>query len=119
MNRDNSFFEEWVIEDEFMLRGRGYVMAANDTVFIEQLEISKAGEALVYRVGLNSANTEELVEFTMTEASETTIVFENPKHDFPKRISYQIVPGTGIRVDLSGLESGQYSEIHFAFVRRD
>ncbi len=118
MNRDNAFFEEWAVVGDKHLEGRGYVMASGDTVFIEQLEIVAQDSALLYRVGLNGSRTRDLVEFRMTSATPREIVFENPKHDFPKKISYELQPDSGINVYLSGHEAGQFSEINFSFVRR-
>lgn len=118
MNRDNAFFEEWNVVGDKHLEGRGYVMSSGDTVFIEQLEIVAQDSALLYRVGLNGSRTRDLVEFRMTSASRNEIVFENPKHDFPKKISYVLQPDSGINVYLSGHEEGQFSEINFSFVRR-
>lgn len=118
MNRDNAFFEEWRVVDDNRLEGRGYVMAAGDTVFIELLEIVPKDSGLIYRVGLNGSRTADLVEFEMTSASADEIVFENPRHDFPKKISYVLQPDSGINVYLSGHEAGQFSEINFSFVRR-
>lgn len=118
MNRDNAFFEEWAVVGDKHLEGRGYVMASGDTVFIEQLEIIAEDSTLVYRVGLNGSRTRDLVEFKMTSATPSEIVFENPKHDFPKKISYELQPDSGINVYLSGHEAGQFSEINFSFVRR-
>lgn len=118
MNGDNAFFEEWTLIGATHLEGRGYVMSSGDTVFIEQLEIVAEDSSLLYRVGLNGSRTRDLVEFRMTSATGTEIVFENSKHDFPKKISYVLQPDSGINVYLSGHEAGKFSEINFSFVRR-
>ncbi len=117
MNRDNAFYEEWSQLDESSLIGTGYVMSSADTVFIERLEIKPIDNDLYYIVGLSSNQRDETVRFKMTEATEQRIVFENPKHDFPKKITYELMPDSGMQVHLNGHEGGQYTEIHFLFVK--
>jgi hypothetical protein len=117
MNRDNAFYEEWSQLDESSLSGTGYVMSSADTVFIERLEIKPIDNDLYYIVGLSSNQRDETVKFKMTEATAQRIVFENPKHDFPKKITYELMPDSGMQVHLNGHEAGQYTEIHFLFVK--
>lgn len=117
VNRDNAFFEEWTLSGDNHLKGKGYVMSQLDTVFIEVLEIVAVNDDLIYRVGLSSKQNDELVEFKMTRNLPNEIVFENPEHDFPKKISYEIQDDSNIFVHLNGHEAGKFTEIHFAFVR--
>jgi len=51
---------------------------------------------------------EKPTEFKMTKLEEGLIVFENPKHDFPKRISYRRIDSDHVtaRVD-DGKETGR------------
>lgn len=47
------------------------------------------------------------VAFTMTECSGTRAVFENPEHDFPKKIEYLLQPAGDLHVQVSdGSERG-------------
>lgn len=117
MNRDNAFYEEWNQMDGSSLSGTGYVMSSSDTVFIERLEIKPIDSDLYYIVGLSSNQRDETVKFKMTEATAKRIVFENPQHDFPKKITYELMPDSGLQVHLNGHEAGQYTEIHFSFVK--
>jgi hypothetical protein len=41
------------------------------------------------------------VEFALTELSPTRALFENPQHDYPKRIVYERVGGDGLRTEIS------------------
>lgn len=42
------------------------------------------------------------VEFTMTSTEPTRLVFENAKHDYPKKISYALTPTGALEVSLEG-----------------
>ena len=49
--------------------------------------------------------------FKMTKATDDHVVFENPEHDFPKRISY-IIESPDVRIARidDGTKGGQASE---------
>ncbi|MBM3786146.1 MAG: hypothetical protein FJW30_17440 [Acidobacteria bacterium] len=51
-------------------------------------------------------------EFKMVSATTTRVVFENPKHDFPKQISYEL-DGDKLTATISGGEK----KISFHFTR--
>ncbi|HUP50743.1 MAG TPA: DUF6265 family protein, partial [Thermoanaerobaculia bacterium] len=53
--------------------------------WFEFLRIEQRGEELVY-VAMPGGRT--ATEFRATVVEETKITFENPEHDFPKRIHY-------------------------------
>ncbi len=117
VGRDHTFYEQWKLVGDKHLRGKGYVMASSDTVFIERLEIKPRGSELLYRVGLSNKESDELVEFQMTSETPTRIVFENKTHDFPKKITYEIDSTSTMRVFLNGHEAGEYTEIEFTFIQ--
>lgn len=117
VGRDHTFFEQWKLVGDKHLRGKGYVMASSDTVFIERLEIKTKGDELLYRVGLSNKESDELVEFRLTSETASRIVFENKNHDFPKKIIYEIDDSSTMRVLLTGHEAGQYTEIEFSFIQ--
>jgi len=66
---------------------------------------------------LSSNQRDETVQFKMTEATSQRIVFENPQHDFPKKITYELTTDSGMQVHLNRHEAGQYTEIDFLFVK--
>jgi hypothetical protein len=119
VDSENKFYEEWTVVGDSMLIGKGYVMVSADTVFIENLRILKEKEGTFYQVNLSSNQSEkpEVVKFKMTSSGETDIVFENPQHDFPKKITYRMISNTEMRVFLNGIENGTFGETRFSFVR--
>jgi len=58
------------------------------------------------------AHNDYPVAFKLTECSDTRAVFENPGHDFPKKIEYLLQPAGDLHVQVSdGAEQG--FDIHF------
>jgi len=48
----------------------------------------------------------------MTSANNNQIVFENPKHDYPNKITYSLVEKDSLIAEISGLKKGKpYTEI--------
>jgi len=91
--------ERWVKTDQGEFQGWGVSMNGPDTSFVEKLKIiTKDNE--VYYVADVSGN-KELTYFKFTELTAAGFVCEDPEHDFPKKISYQ-VNGTKLKATISG-----------------
>jgi hypothetical protein len=72
--------------------------------FYEYLRIEQsAGE--IYFVA-RPAGAERETSFRLTESGESTVVFENPEHDFPNRIEYSRPEPGHLRARVSSGERG-------------
>lgn len=86
---DGTVFEErWVQTTDSLLTGRGLVLSGLDTVFVEYLAIAVKDARVIYSATIPSQNGGGAVDFTLTSAQGDSLVFENPGHDFPRRITY-------------------------------
>jgi hypothetical protein len=92
------------IEEQWMKPEGGLMMGINRTVRrgkavaheYLKIDVNKEG-AVVYTALIGTKNE---TPFKMTSQGDTEIVFENPDHDFPKRISYKKTPdGFLARID--------------------
>ena len=84
------------------------------TVFYEFLRIEQAGGTITYYGAPKGRYP--ATPFKMTEASGDKVVFENPQHDFPQRITYwrEGPDGMGARVegkDGKGAESWTFKRV--------
>ena len=70
--------------------GAGRTIRGDRTVFFEYFRIEQTKDGIVY---FASPRGREARPFTMTEMSDTRVVFENLKHDFPQRIVYERAAG--------------------------
>lgn len=95
--------ERWQRTDDGFHAGIGFVMAGNDTVFIEHLSLAydSAGKAS-YDVRMPSQHAGEAVRFPLTACIGDSMVFENPAHDFPQRIVYALQPNGEWHARVSG-----------------
>ncbi len=74
-------------------------MQGKDTAFVEKITIL-IKENEIYYVA-NVPENKQPVYFKLIEINNTGFVCENPEHDFPNRISYQL-SGTNLKAQTSG-----------------
>ncbi len=80
-------------------KGKGVTLRGTDTLFVEKLKLI-AKEGSIYYVADVPENKSEVL-FKFTELTDHSFVCENAKHDFPKKISYQL-EGNKIKALISG-----------------
>ena len=56
--------------------------------------------------------------FKLIRASNTEMVFENSRHDFPQRISYTLKEDDKLVAAIEGTKNGKTRRIEFNFQRR-
>jgi hypothetical protein len=80
--------EMWMPPAGGMMLGASRTTAGTMTREFEQLRLAAAGDTLVY-TAVPSGQRE--ASFRSTSISATAMVFENPAHDFPRKITYRRV----------------------------
>lgn len=108
------FEEHWSTLDDGGLQGHGVVLSGRDTVMIEHLRILRTDSGTWYSARIPSQNAGEAVYFELVHERDS-LVFIQPQHDFPQRITY--IPGLdeGWHVRLQGERQGEPREEHLHF----
>jgi hypothetical protein len=91
--------ERWEKINANELSGFGVNFKGADTTFMEKLHIV-IKEDQIYYVG-DVPENQKPVYFKLTEITDTGFICENPEHDFPKKISYQL-DGKKLKAQISG-----------------
>jgi hypothetical protein len=91
--------EQWKQTQPQELRGTGVNLKGTDTTFVERLRIIIKDNSIVYVADV--PENQKPVYFKLTEITESGFVCENPEHDFPKKISYQL-EGNKLKAQISG-----------------
>ncbi len=103
------------IEERWSPPAGGAMLATSRTVnggkmtAFEFLRIVEQGGTLVY-VAQPGGRT--ATEFTLVEQGETRAVFENPRHDFPQRITYERIDEQ-LTAEISFIDGGQPTRFDF------
>jgi hypothetical protein len=91
--------ERWEKTNLNTLRGFGVTMQGQDTIFLEKITVLIKEDAIYYVADV--PQNQQPVYFKFAEITESGFVCENPDHDFPKKISYQL-EGDKLKAQISG-----------------
>ncbi len=103
--------EVWQKISEKSFEGYGQVQSvAGDSIFsYESLRLLEMSGGIYFLAKVS--HNDYPVAFALTSHSDTSAVFENPTHDFPKKISYQL-KAAGMLIVTVG-DSSEYFKIQF------
>jgi hypothetical protein len=105
--------ESWTSPEGGTMMGVSRTVVNGKTTEWEFLIIREGTKGLEY-VAKPSSQPE--ATFTSTSVTATEVVFENPAHDFPKKIFYRR-DGTTLNAAIEGPMNGQVRRIEFPYTR--
>jgi hypothetical protein len=105
--------EHWTKVAGQSMLGMSRTVAGDKTVEFEYLRIEQRADGIYY-VAHPKARYPG-TDFKLTRASATEAVFENPQHDFPKRIIYRKISDDALTASIDGGEGTK--SISFAYRR--
>ena len=94
--------EHWMQVAGATMMGMSRTVAGEKTVEFEYLRIEQRADGIYY-VAHPKARCPG-TDFKLTRASATEAVFENPQHDFPKRIIYRKTADDALTASIDGGE---------------
>lgn len=88
-SRDTLIAETWVAVSDTTYEGRGVTRLRTDGSIREEedLRLMAMGDGIFYVAKV--AQNDRPVAFRLTSCADGRFVFENPAHDFPRRIEYR------------------------------
>ncbi len=101
--------EHWTSPSTNLMLGINRTVSAGMTVHHEQLRIELRPDGVFY---IASPSGQQTTEFKMVERGSAHAVFENPEHDYPKRITYRR-SGRSLTVRIEGASGDRVSEWHW------
>jgi hypothetical protein len=100
---EGTFSEEWKVENDSVYYGKSHYVVKNDTIFTETIKLIQSKNNVFYIVTtIPPQNGVEPVSFKLTSSTTDYLVFENPEHDFPKKITYKLVNKDSLYAEISG-----------------
>jgi hypothetical protein len=99
--------ENWVKANDSVFNGESYFIKGKDTLFSETVVLAEKGGAVLYTATAKGQNDDLPVAFKMTSATAKQLVFENPAHDFPNKITYRQITKDSIVAQISGIQDGK------------
>lgn len=106
---DGTFTETWFKTNNETKEGLKYdrleakstFIKNGDTLFQEEVILFKM-DKWIYSVMASNQNDGKATLFTATTIKNNELVFENPEHDFPKKITYKLVNKDSLYAEISG-----------------
>ncbi|WPU97766.1 DUF6265 family protein [Mucilaginibacter sp. cycad4] len=109
--------ETWKKLNDSTFLGRSYSLSGTDTVSSEQIRLEQHARKLYYIPTVKNQNDGEAVTFTLTSSDNKHLVFENPEHDFPQKITYTQITKDSLVAEISGVRKGRQKTITFPMKR--
>lgn len=109
--------ETWDAGGANILNCKSYRITAQDTVLLESIQLIKTGSEVHYVSTVSGQNNGQPIKFTLTSSANNRYVFENPNHDFPKRIVYDILGKDIIHAWIDGGEQAKMKRSDFYYHR--
>ena len=109
--------EHWTDLGGNMMLGVARTLAGGKTIFFEFLRIEERADGICY---VAQPKGRPGTDFKLTRFENQTAVFENPAHDFPKRILYRRNADGSITARVDGGEgvAKGAQEFHFTRLRK-
>ena len=99
---EGQYFESWEIKNTQLFVGKSFkINPPSDTIILETIELTQIEGDIFYIPTVSSQNNSQPIPFKLSSISENEVVFENPNHDFPKKISYSKIDETKAKAQIS------------------
>lgn len=106
--------ETWIKVNDSIYDGESYFIKGKDTLHFEKIQMKQKGEDLYYIATVKGQNNDKPISFIHNDTIEKQLVFENPKHDYPQKISYSQNTKDSIIIQISGIQQGKPSLERFS-----
>lgn len=106
--------ETWKKVNDSIYEGESYFIKGKDTLHFEKIQMKQKGENLFYIATIKGQNKDKAVTFKHNDTIKKQLVFENPKHDFPQKISYSQITKDSIIIQISGIQQGKASSERYS-----
>lgn len=107
--------ETWLVPKGGTMMGMSRTLVGERMVAFEFLRIEQRKDGGIYYVA--QPNGRPPTDFKLTKATAQIAVFENPQHDHPKVITYELKNETTLEATIEGDERGQHKKQTFQFQR--
>ena len=106
--------ETWTKVNDSIYEGESFFIKGKDTLHFEKIQMKQKGEDLFYIATIKGQNKDKAVTFKHNDTIKKQLVFENPKHDFPQKISYSQITKDSIIIQISGIQQGKASSERYS-----
>jgi Domain of unknown function (DUF6265) len=110
---DRTVEEQWMVPRGGSMMGMSRTVRDGKLVAYEMVLIREERPALAYEA---HPSGQPVATFLSTTISPSQVVFENPSHDFPQQIGYQLKEDA-LLAWIAGSQSGKSRRVEFSYKR--
>jgi hypothetical protein len=101
--------ENWTKLNDSTFTSRTLFIIGKDTIHDESIVLTQKGNHLLYIPTVKGQNNDKPVEFKFNSETdkENEFIFENPAHDYPKKIVYKKINDTSLVASIYGKQDGK------------
>ncbi len=115
---DGVLTESWQKVNDSTFSATSYFIKTDDTLHSEKITLSQKGEMLMYSATVNGQNNDKAVDFGSTTETEKKLIFENPSHDYPQKITYTKENDNTIIAEITGDLRGKKTTERFILKKK-
>lgn len=106
--------EQWMVPRGGLMLGMSRTVRGDTLVEYEVVRMEERGDSLFY---VANPVRQSQAQFLATSSTDSSVVFESPDHDFPKKISYFRVGPDSVVARVEGDLSGKNRVLEFRYAR--
>jgi hypothetical protein len=115
---DGILTENWKKVNDSTFSAVSLFIKGKDTLHSEKITLSQQGEMLMYSATVNGQNNDKAIDFPSTTETENKLIFENPSHDYPQKITYSKGANNTLTAEISGDLRGKKTTERFIMVKK-
>jgi Domain of unknown function (DUF6265) len=104
--KNGAVHEAWRKVNKRHLRCTGFFVKGKDTIVTERVSLQNLEKGIFYTSTVEEQNNKRPVSFKLTSSKGSVFTFENPLHDFPRRIVYELVNNDSLHAWIDGGPDG-------------
>lgn len=117
-SQDGVLTESWKKVNDSTFTATSYFIKNDDTLHSEKITLAQKGKMLLYSAAVNGQNNDKAIDFGSTTESENKLVFENPSHDYPQKITYTKGANNTLTAEISGNLQGKMTKEKFVMTKK-
>ncbi len=114
-SEDEKTTEQWQSQSDTLYFGKSFSVENNDTLHLESITIKKRNGSYYYIPQVFNQNDGREIPFKLIDYNKDHFVFENPKHDFPQRITYSFKGNESLLVVIESIGPEESKRVEFKF----